>query len=198
MIFTKFAEASVIPQKNATRSFMKKFGNLPENILVMFAFSMSKSYTMYGQRTGALVAVSSKKEIIEEFNDVNKYSNRAVWSNVNRGAQALLVKLNKDKAAFAEYEKESVALYNMVQKRADVFVKEAADCGLNFLPYKGGFFIAVPADDPVAICNKLHEELIFAVPLKLGIRIAACSVSIEKIKGVAAKFKSAFDQLGTK
>ena len=185
-------------EKNETRKFMTKFSGLPENVLTMFAFSMSKSYTMYGQRTGALVAVSSSKEVIEEFNDVNKYSNRATWSNINRGAQALLVKLNKDKSSFAEYEKESISLYEMVQKRADVFVEEAKACGLNFLPYKGGFFIAVPANDPVAVCNKLHEELIFAVPLKLGIRIAACSVSTAKIKGVAGKLKAAFDQLEAK
>ena len=185
-------------EKNETRKFMKKFSNLNENILTMFAFSMSKSYTMYGQRTGALIAVSSSKDIIDEFNNVGKYSNRATWSNINRGAQALLVALNQDKAAFAAYEKERVALYEMVQKRADVFVEEAKACGLNFLPYKGGFFIAVPAKDPAAICNKLHDENIFAVPLKLGIRIAACSVSTEKIRGVADKLKAAFDQCESK
>ena len=69
---------------------------------------------------------------------------------------------------------------------------------MNFLPYKGGFFIAVPAKDPAAICNKLHDENIFAVPLKLGIRIAACSVSTEKIRGVADKLKAAFDQCESK
>ena len=82
----------------------------------------------------------------------------------------------------------------MVQKRADVFVEEAKQCGLNFLPYKGGFFIAVPADDPVAICNRLHDDLVYAVPLKLGIRVAACSVSLEKMKGIASKLKAAFEK----
>ena len=185
-------------EKNATRKFMTKFGGLSENILTMFSFSMSKSYTMYGQRTGALIAVSSSKEVIEEFKNVGKYSNRATWSNINRGAQALLVKFGQDKSVFAEYEKERIALYEMVQKRADVFVKEAKACGLNFLPYKGGFFIAVPAANPQAICNKLQEELVFAVPLKLGIRIAACSVSLDKIKGVADKLKAAFEQCESK
>ena len=50
-----------------------------------------------------------------------------------------------------------------------------------------GRFLAVPAKDPQAVCDKLHDDLIFAVPLKLGVRIAACSVSAEKMKGIAPK-----------
>lgn len=178
-------------EKNSTRAFMKKFSDLPENLFVMIAFSMSKSYTFYGQRTGALIGVSSSEKIIEEFKDVSKYSSRAAWSNVNRGAQALLVKLAADKDVQAKYEAERTELYNMVKRRADVFVEEAKACGLRFVPYKGGFFIAIPADDPAAVCKKLHDDLIFAVPLKLGVRVAACSTSFEKMHGLAEKMQCA-------
>ena len=180
-------------EKSATRRFMKKFSNLPENILVMFSFSMSKGYTMYGQRTGALIAVSSSKAVIEEFNEINKYTSRATWSNINRGAMALLTKIQQDTAALAQFEKERNDFYQMIQKRGDLFMQEAKACGLNALPYQGGFFLAVPAKDPAAVCNQLHEDLIFAVPLKLGVRIAACSVSHAKMKGIAAKVKQALD-----
>ena len=178
-------------EKNSTRAFMKKFSNLPENLFVMIAFSMSKSYTFYGQRTGALIGVSADEKIIDEFKNVNKYSSRACWSNVNRGAQALLVKLNADKDIQAVYEAERSELYQMVKRRADVFVAEAKACGLRFVPYKGGFFIAVPADNPAEVCRKLHDDLIFAVPLKLGIRVAACSTSFEKMHGLAKKILKA-------
>lgn len=180
-------------EKNETRRFMKKFGNLPENILVMFAFSMSKGYTMYGQRTGALIAVSSSKDVIEEFNEINKYTSRATWSNINRGAMALLARIQQDAAALAQFEKERNDFYQMIQHRGDLFMQEAKACGLNALPYKGGFFLAVPAENPSAVCDKLHEDLVFAVPLKLGVRIAACSVSAAKMKGIAAKVKKALD-----
>ena len=174
-------------EKNSTRAFMKKFSNLPKNLFVMIAFSMSKSYTFYGQRTGALIGISASQKVIDEFKDVNKYSNRAAWSNVNRGAQALLVKLNSDKEIAAQYEWERSELYQTVKRRADVFVAEAKACGLRIVPYKGGFFIAIPAQDPAAVCQKLHDDLIFAVPLKLGIRVAACSTSLEKMHGLAEK-----------
>ena len=174
-------------EKNSTRAFMKKFSDLPKNLFVMISFSMSKSYTFYGQRTGALIGVSSSAEIIDDFKNVSKYSCRATWSNINRGAQALLVKLAADKELLPIYEAERTELYNMVKRRADVFVAEAKACGLRVVPYKGGFFIAVPAENPAEVCKKLHDELIFAVPLKLGIRVAACSTSFEKMHGVAEK-----------
>jgi len=174
-------------EKNSTRSFMKKFSNLPENLFVMISFSMSKSYTLYGQRAGALIGVSSSEKVIDEFKNVSKYSCRTTWSNINRGAQAMLIKLLADKEILSAYEAERNALYQMVKRRADVFVTEANACGLRIVPYKGGFFIAVPAEEPAAVCKKLHDDLIFAVPLKLGIRVAACSTSFEKMHGVAEK-----------
>ena len=173
-------------ERNATRRFMKKFGGLHENIFVMLSFSMSN-----GQRTGALIGVSSSKDAIDEFERAMKYSNRALWSNINRGAQALLVRLQQDKAAHADFVREREEFYQLVKRRADIFVKEAQQCGLKIVPYSGGFFIAVPSDNPIAVCQKLHDDLIFAVPLKLGIRVAACSVSTKKIKGVADKIKFA-------
>lgn len=179
--------------KNTAWAFMKKFGNLPENLLVMVSVSMSKSYTLYGQRCGALVAISTSKEVIDEFNDTNKYSSRAVWSNINHGAQVLFSKINCDKTLSAELEKDQKTLREMVNARAEIFVREAENCGLKIVPYKGGFFIAVPAENPAAVCKKLHEDLIFAVPLKLGIRFAACSTPLQKISGVAEKVKAALN-----
>lgn len=182
-------------EKNETRKFMEKFGSLPENVLIMFSFSMSKGYTAYGQRTGALIAVSASKEVIEEFKEINKYTSRATWSNINRGAMTLLTRIQQDKSALAQFEKERDAFYKMIQNRGALFMEESKACGLNALPYKGGFFLSVPAKDPRAVCEKLHDNLIFAVPLRLGIRIAACSVAASKMKGVAAKVRNALQAI---
>lgn len=174
-------------EKNESRRFMKQFGGLPENILVMFAFSMSKGYTMYGQRTGALIGLSSNEEVIQEFKDVTKYTGRATWSNINRGAQTLLTTIQQDEAMLSQFEAERDELYGIIRDRAAIFMKEAEECGLNALPYKAGFFLSIPAKDPAAVCDKLHDDLIFAVPLKMGVRIAVCSVPKAKMYGMAAK-----------
>ena len=182
-------------EKYEARAFMQKFSNLPENILTLFAFSMSKAYTFYGQRCGALIALSSSKAVIDEFGEISKYAARATWSNINRGAMTLLTRIQQDKTAYASYEAERDALYHLVQERGDIFMQEAAQCGLPALPYKGGFFLAIPAADPQAVCNLLHEDLIFAVPLKMGVRIAACSVPKKKMCGIAEKVKHAMDKM---
>lgn len=182
-------------EKNETRKFMKQFGNLPKNIFVMFAFSMSKGYTMYGQRTGAIIGLSSDKEVIEEFNNAAKYSSRATWSNINRGAMATLTKIQQDRTLLAQFEAERDGYYQMIKKRAAVFMDEAKECGLNALPYNAGFFISVPSDKSQAICDILKEDLIFPVALKLGVRIAVCSVPLPKMNGIATKMKKAIDSL---
>lgn len=173
--------------KNESRSFMKHFSNLPENIFTMFAFSMSKGYTMYGQRTGAIIGLSSNKELVDEFVNVMKYSSRASWSNINRGAMSLLTAIQKDASLLSAFEQERADLYELIRERAAIFMKEAEECGLNALPYKAGFFLSVPARDSKAVCDELHKDLIFAVPLKAGVRIAVCSVPKKKMYGMAAK-----------
>ena len=178
-------------EKNSAWAFIEKFNDMPENILTMLSFSMSKSYTLYGQRTGALVAFSKNADVINEFNETNKFSCRATWSNINNGAQVLCVKLFQDEKLSAALEKDQTALRDLVNRRAKIFTDEAKEVGLKIVPYKGGFFIAVPTENSVAVCNELHKDLIFAVPLKLGIRVAVCSMPLEKIPGVATKMKRA-------
>ena len=180
-------------EKNETRKFMKQFAGLPANILVMFAFSMSKGYTMYGQRTGAIIGLSSSKEVIDEFANINKYTSRATWSNINRGAMTVLTKIQQDKALLAQFEKEREEYYQMIRNRAAIFMKESRECGLNALPYKAGFFLSIPSADPGAVCEKLHDDLIFAVPLKMGVRVAVCAVSAKKMVGMAAKIQKAMN-----
>lgn len=170
-----------------TRGYMKIFTDLPENILVTFAFSMSKSFMMYGMRSGALIGLSSFKEIADEFENINTYSGRGVWSNCPRGPQRLLGDVNKLPELKAKIDAEREGYYQMVVKRADIFLKEAKQAGLKTLPFHGGFFITVPAPNPQDAADKLVAENIFVVPLKKGVRFAVCSVPSHKIPGVAAK-----------
>jgi len=186
MAYIDFAGA---PQE--TRKFMRLFGNLPENILVTMAFSMSKSFTMYGMRSGALIGLSSSAEAAEEFFRINAYSNRGVWSNGTRGAQKLLSDVMKNPELKAEIDKEREYYTRLILERADIFLKEAREVGLVTLPYSGGFFITVPADNPKAAAEKLEKDNIFVVPLKMGLRFAICALPKHKIPGLAAKTKQA-------
>ncbi len=174
-------------EKNECRAFMKKFGNLPDNVLIILAYSMSKGFTAYGQRTGAMIGVSKSKEIIKEFADINQYTSRATWSNINRGCMRLLATIYNDKALLAQADKERSHYYSLIRERSDIFVREAKAANLSMLPYIAGFFLTIPSAKPDAVCDKLHEDHIFAVPLGKGIRIAVCAVPSAKIAGMAAR-----------
>jgi len=178
-------------EKNATRSFMKLFEQLPANILAIFAASMSKGFTMYGQRVGAMIGVSADKDVIKEFVDINQYTSRATWSNINRGVQQVLATIYEDKQLLAKVEAERTVLYHMIRERAEIFMAEARQANLTMLPYIAGFFLTVPTKNSEAVCALLAKEYIFAVPLANGIRIAVCAVPKTKMIGMAAKFVQA-------
>jgi len=177
--------------KVASRAFMRKFTNLPRNLLVVIAYSMSKGYTVYGQRTGAMIGISSDKDVISEFVDINQYICRATWSNINRGCMWALSTIYRNKELQAQVEAERAHYYELIRNRANIFTGEAQAINLNMLPYSAGFFLSIPSSDPDAVCEKLHEDLIFAVPLAMGVRIAVCAVPTKKIPGIAAKVAKA-------
>ena len=175
------------------RTFMKKFGNLPSNLIVMFSVSMSKSYTFYGQRTGAIIGVSSDKEAIEEFTNAMEVTSRATWSNINRSAMKTMEILFEDKALFQATEDERAIYKNLVEDRSSIFVNEAAEIGLDILPYCGGFFISIPTENSNAAIDKLMEKEVYGLPLQKGVRIATCAVPLIQMKGLAKMVKEAID-----
>ena len=158
------------------KKFFKKFSNLPENLMVLVAFSMSKAYTAYGLRSGAVVGISSSKEIIEDFKEAMATSARCNWSNGVHAPQLILVDLAKDENK-GEYDKELQSLKAMLKERADVFVREAAEHKIDIIPYFGGFFAFVPTDRAFEITEKLEKENIFTIPSAKGIRIALCATN---------------------
>lgn len=191
VLFLDVAYIDYAGEKEEVRKIFKKLENLPANILTIVGYSMSKGFTLYGQRTGAMIGVSSSEEVIKEFADINQYTSRATWSNINRPAMRTLATIYNDPELLAAVCKERDDYYQMIKARADLFTKEAKECGLPMLPYVAGFFLSIPAKNPDAICEKLHDDNIFAVPLAAGVRIAVCAVPLRKIKGMAAKVLAA-------
>ena len=191
VLFLDIAYIDYAGEKEEVRKIFKKLSGLPANILCIVGYSMSKGFTMYGQRTGAMIGVSSDKSVIDEFVAINQYTSRATWSNINRPAMRTLATIYIDKELLEKVCAERDYYYQMIKARADLFTQEAAECGLPMLPYVAGFFLSIPSTNPDAVCDKLHEDNIFAVPLAAGVRIAVCAVPLKKIKGMAAKVNAA-------
>lgn len=175
------------------RRFLGMFKDLPENLFVAIAFSMSKSFLVYGMRSGALIGFSTSQDIMSDFTNIHSFSGRGTWSNGSRGAQQLLAKITRDPALTARADKERQELGQLVIDRATIFVKEAAEAGLRILPYFGGFFITIPAKDPKSLAAKLEAEKVFLVPMSKGIRLAVCAVPKSKMPGLAGRIKKAME-----
>lgn len=174
---------------DASRDFFKHFGDLPQNLLVLTAFSLSKGYTMYGMRGGAIICLAATQTLAAEFKDVCAFSNRAAWSNGTRAAMRILADIYKDPALFDKVEEEREVLKTLLDRRNAAFMEEAQKAGLETCPFREGFFITIPCKDPVAVSNALKKENLFAIPLQGGLRFAPCAVSEEKCRVAPAMIK---------
>lgn len=161
-----------------SRAFLSLFHNLPEHLLILFAFSMSKSFTMYGMRGGALICLSEDKEVVEEFKLVNAFSNRGTWSNGNRSAMVALARIYQDEALLAQVVSEREAARSMLTSRGHAFMKAANAVSLSTCPYDSGFFVIVNCDNPDAVSEALFTDGIFTVPFNgKGLRVSIASIS---------------------
>lgn len=181
--------------REKSREFMKLFIGLPENIVVTFAYSMSKSFTSYGLRTGAIVALSSSKKVIDEFTVVAEYLCRSSWSNVSRGGMALLSKAYEDTQIIDNINKERDEWVELLKERARIFTEEAKKVGLEICPFRGGFFITVPLEkNKNEIVEDLKTKKTFVLPIKKGLRVAICSISCKKLEILPKLIKESIDK----
>ena len=182
------------------REIFQMFNNLPANFLVLVAFTMSKSYAMYGYRLGCLLCVTSSEEEAEAFVDINKFSARATWSNSSRLGMLVMERIHKDPAKKAAFRAEQETLRLSLLNRANLFNKEAAEVNLPVCPFDSGFFVTIPTPKAEELAAELRKQDIFMIPLgsgdNAGLRVALCAIPEEKITGVAAKIKAAMDIVG--
>ncbi len=166
------------------REFLPKLENLPDNLLPLIAFSMSKSYTMYGMRSGALMCLSSNKDIIDEFKIVNSFSNRGTWSNGTRSAMIVLSNIFENQSLLEKTLKEREEALSLLRMRGEIFTKAIEKMGLSMCPYVSGFFAIVLCDKPELVVEKAMQDGVFAVPMGEGIRVSLASLSSKDCKRV--------------
>ncbi|WP_193708429.1 aminotransferase class I/II-fold pyridoxal phosphate-dependent enzyme [Alkalibaculum sporogenes] len=181
--------------EDESRRFLSLLSNLPKNILSIVSYSMSKGYTFYGLRSGAIIGVSSNKDVAIEFKNACSHSNRGVWSNGTRCAMEVLTKIYRDESLLEKVEKERNHYKEMLKIRANSFMKASEEVGLEICPYKDGFFISIPSNDPIGLAKELSKEKVFLVPLEMGLRFAVCSVSQEKCKITPRLIKEAMKRI---
>ena len=96
------------------------------------------------------------------------------------------------------FEAEKQIYVDLLKQRSGTFIQEAAACGLAHYPYKEGFFVTLQMPNN-ALRDQYHQKLIdhhiYTVKVNKGIRVAVCSLSIAKVKGLAERMKQILDSL---
>ncbi|MDP0489243.1 MAG: aminotransferase class I/II-fold pyridoxal phosphate-dependent enzyme [Fusobacterium sp. JB021] len=178
--------------RDLSRKHFSLFSGLPKNILVILAYSMSKSFTCYGLRTGAQIAISTSKEVISEFSYSSEFLCRTSWSNISKGGMAILNEIFNNDSYYNEIDTTRKKWIDLLKERSNIFIKNANKENLEYCPFKGGFFITIPiSENKDEIVKFLVNNNIFVLPLKNGIRIALCSVPSEKLKKLPKEIKKA-------
>jgi len=175
------------------RQFLPKLAQLPENVIAIMAYSLSKTYTLYGARCGAMICIAKTREIADEFKRVCEYSSRGSWSNSAKAAQVILARVYEDPALLRRVDEERAKYRNMLIERGTAFSEAADEVGLTIVPFDAGFFVSVPCEDPDAVSRKLEEQDVFLVPLKKGIRVSVASVPADKCRKLPALIKAAME-----
>ncbi|SRR3712207_2905623 len=169
---------------------------LPENMLVVYAFSLSKSLGIYGMRAGAQLAISSSKECVEEFETAAAFSCRATWSNASRGGMEMFVKIMETPSLKRQLREEQKKYEKLLLERAEIFMTEAKECHLDILPYRSGFFLTVPVGEKIReVTKELEGQNIFTIVFDDAIRIAICGIPKRKLNGLAKKIKDTIESL---
>ena len=178
------------------RSFLKIVDDMPENIFVTIAHSLSKGYTMYGLRAGATICLAHDEEQAEEFRRVMTMSSRGTWSNCSRVPQVILSKIYADPELKAKVDEERKYYRDMLLRRGAAIEEASKAVGLKMVPFDTGFFASFPCKDPKAASQELEKDGIFLVPLAKGLRVAIAAISEEKCRMIPSKIKAAIDKTG--
>ena len=176
------------------RDYIKTFNGFTENVMAVIAFSCSKALTSYGLRCGAAILMAQTEAAVRDVEIVFEKAARATWSNIPNAAMENFTYVTTTN--YDAYMKEKAMYVDLLKQRSEIFTSEADACGLVYYPYKEGFFVTVKIEDN-DLRDTFHELLmkqhIYTVKVNKGIRVAVCSLSTEKCKGLAKRMKDILD-----
>lgn len=179
-------------EKDEVRTFIPILEDLNPNVLPIFAYSASKTFTFYGFRCGAAICIAPSREIADEFERVLAYSSRASWSNSPRAPQAVIEKIYADSKLLARVDHERKVFRDMLAARGRAFEKAAEEAGLEMLPFRAGFFVTIPCKDPDAVEKELENDGVFLVPFNgRGLRVSVASISEKCCRSLPSVIKAA-------
>lgn len=161
---------------------------LDGHVLVGACLSLSKSFTLYGARAGALVFPWCTEVALQSALAI---SCRGTYSNCARAPMSVLLRISRDPNGLSKLANEHAKWRTVLTERAnaiDAALKAEGQAGATWY---GGFFVTLDADDGFAIAERLKEYDVFVVPMKTGLRVGICAMQASDAPRFAAAYSAA-------
>ncbi len=142
-------------------------------VLVGASLSLSKAYTLYGARAGALVFPWSTDRALAA---ALATSCRGTFSNCARAPMSVLLRMTADPAAQTALATEHTHWTAVLTQRANALDAALKAEGLAGAPWDGGFFVTLATTNSVAMSEHLTNEGVFVVPIPEGLRVGICGL----------------------
>ena len=142
-------------------------------VLVGASLSLSKSFTLYGARSGALAFPWSRDGDLQA---ALAMACRGLWSNCARAPQSLLVRFMREGKAQARLAAEHRHWSGVLESRALALDGALRAEGLAGAPWQGGFFVTLPVPGAAEACRRMKGEGVFSVPMPWGLRVGICGL----------------------
>jgi aromatic-amino-acid transaminase len=155
---------------------------LAGHVLVLCAWTISKAFTQYGARVGALVAVHPDATERKRLLNALAYSCRGTWSNCNHLGMLTIGALLDDPELRARSLRERDRLRALLGERVAAFKAAAGAAGLAFPRYEGGFFVTVFTRNSEVCARTMRDLGAFVVPLPGAVRVALCSTPVGRVQ----------------
>jgi aromatic-amino-acid transaminase len=157
----------------------------PENFLITYALSLSKSHTAYGLRTGALICIHPDQAVTDRLRDIFGTTGRQTWSAAPRILQYTAAQLHSAEETAEAWSNERDRLQGLLTDRRNSFVEACETFGVPINPTHDGFFAWLEHEDPESITEACAQHHVYLVPLRGGIRIGLCAIPSDGIERVA-------------
>ncbi|MDA0715751.1 MAG: aminotransferase class I/II-fold pyridoxal phosphate-dependent enzyme [archaeon] len=157
----------------------------PENLVICFALSISKSHTIYGMRNGALICLHPEEEIVSRLHDVFGVTGRQAWSASPRVSQHALCNLHADAQKSLVWRESLDEFHALLHERRDSFLQACQQYHVPINPTHDGFFAWLETDRPSEIVEACASKHVYLVPLDGGVRIGLCAIPTHHIERVA-------------
>ena len=153
---------------------------------VLLAWTASKTFTQYGARVGALVALHRDDETRGEIARALNFAARGTWSACNHAGQRTILRLLTESELGARVDAERDDLRALLDARWAAFAQASEGTGLQVPPWSGGFFTCVRTPDAPAVADALMERDVFVVPVEGALRIALCATRADQMDRLVA------------